>query len=92
MSSLLVAASVELIKFNDVSLSNPALNNLSNILTAILLLFIASGPEPIPSLIATKYFPSSSFVSIWLSPETGESAFVLVATLFVQYICHPINR
>ena len=76
MSSSVLAESVELINFKDTSFSKPAVNNLSNIFTAILLLFIASGPEPMPSLKASKYFPSSNFICKLLSPETGEPDFV----------------
>ena len=79
MSSFAFAASVELISFNDTSFSNPAANNLSNIFTATLLLFIASGPEPMPSLIANKYLPSSSLICKLLSPETGEPVLVAFA-------------
>ena len=80
ISSSKFAINVEFISFIDMSLSNPASNNLSNIFIAILLLFLASGPEPIPSLNANKYFPSSNLVCKLLSPETGESAFVVFAT------------
>ena len=47
---------------NDESLSKPDRSNFSNIVIAVLLAFLASFPEPIPSLNATKYLPSSSFV------------------------------
>jgi len=80
MSSSKFAINVEFINFIEISLSKPASNNLSNIFIAILLLFLASGPEPIPSLSASKYFPSSNFVCKLLSPEIGESAFVVFAT------------
>ena len=63
------------INSNDVSLSKPDINRFSNIFSACLLLSFAFSPAPIPSLIATRYFPSLSLVFIILSPDTSFPAF-----------------
>ena len=67
---------VVFIKSIDVFLSNPDINNLSSIFIAIWLLFLASGPDPIPSLIAIRYFPSFNLICNMLSPETGLPFFI----------------
>ena len=79
ISSLLAVSIAELISFIEVSLSNPELNSLSSMLIAILLFFLASGPEPIPSLIAKRYFPSPSLTCDVMSPETIAPSFLALA-------------
>ena len=60
-------------------LSNPLVKSLSSIFIAILLDFLASGPDPIPSLIANKYFPSSKIVFVYVSPDIGDLSFTVFA-------------
>ena len=52
-------------------LLNPDINKLSNIFNACVLLSFALTPDPIPSLIAIKYFPSFNLIFKTLSPETS---------------------
>ena len=71
---------LEFIISNDVSLLNPDTSNLFSICTAILLLFLAFGPEPIPSLIAINCLPSCNFIFNVVSPETGLPSFLALAS------------
>ena len=79
ISSSPVADKVEFISLKELSFSNPEDNNFSSIAIAVLLAFLASFPEPFPSLIASKYLPSSSFVCKDVSPDILEPAFVVRA-------------
>ena len=74
----------EFIRPIETSLSNPLVSNLFNILITVWLLLLADAPEPIPSLIASIYFPSSSFVIVLLSPDISLLFFVLVTTALVK--------
>ena len=78
-SCLLIALNVEFINLIDVSLSKPDNNNFSNITIAVLLAFLAASPEPIPSLIASRYFPSSNFVCMLESPDIIDPFLVVLA-------------
>ena len=69
---------LEFIRSTDVFLSNPEFSSLLSIDVTIWLLLLASGPEPIPSLMAIKYFPSFSLVWIMLSPETVIPSFIAI--------------
>ena len=80
MSSSVLADIVVFTNFRAVSLLKPDCSSLSNVFIAILLLFLASGPEPIPSLIASKYLPSSSLVCNVVSPDIIEPNFFAFAS------------
>ena len=78
---------LEFIKSTDVSLSNPESNNLFNNFIAILLLCLALGPDPIPSLIASNLFPSSNFTLRFESPLITLSCFVVFEIpIWIEYL------
>ena len=67
---------LEFINSIDVFLSKPDKNRFSSIFNAFWLLCFAFSPEPIPSLKATKYFPSFSLIVNVLSPDVWLFSFV----------------
>ena len=73
-------------------LSKPDNNKFSSNCKASVLLFLASFPLPIPSLIAIKYFPSFNLIVNVLSPEISLFVFVLFAIpKAITYLSSDIN-